>query len=173
MSHDTLLDTTNSVNTALGVMFVPMGGNTDRTGSTQENYAVAFTAKNNQKVAFIDFNDPGGYGYGQAVLSEKRALTPVDLENSVGKWFMVSLVPGGNSGVAVVTVEPNARLTTVQPDGSSESATAVPNTPWDGFSVISNSSDSRVLMGGNGFYSMTRSNDLAGKAKYFIGMKMN
>jgi hypothetical protein len=144
-----------------------------RTGSTQENYLVAFTAKNNQKVAFIDFNDPGGYGYGQAAVSEKKVMTPADLEVSVGKWAMVSLVPGGNSGFAVVTVEPNAKVTTVQPDGSSESTVGVPNTPWDGFSVMSNSADSRVLMGGNGFYSMTMANDLAGKAKYFIGMKMN
>jgi hypothetical protein len=86
---------------------------------------------------------------------------------------MVSLAPGGNSGFAVVTVDTNARITTVQPDGSSESTVSVPNTPWDGFSGISNSPNSRVLMGGNGFYSMTMPNDLAGRAKYFIGMKMN
>jgi len=146
-----------------------------RTGSTKENYLVAFSAKNNQKAAFLDFNDPDApdYGYGQAAISEKKALVSADLEMAAGKWFMVSLAPGANSGFAVVTVDANAKVITVQPDGSSESTVSVPNTPWDGFSGIGNSPNSRILMGGNGFYSMTQPNDLAGRAKYFIGMKIN
>jgi len=144
-----------------------------RTGSDQENYFVAFSAKNGKKVAFIDFNDPGGYGYGQAAVSEKAALTSTDLENSVGKWAMVSLVPGSDSRFAVVTVDPNAEVTTVQPDGSTSTTRTIPNTPWNGFTALSNDVDSRALMAGSGFYSLTSPNDLSGKAKYFIGMKMD
>ena len=144
-----------------------------RTGSTQENYAVAFNSKNNQKVAFLDFNDPGGYGYGQAALSEKVAAVPADLEKNLGRWFMVSLVPGANSGHLVITVERNGKVTTVQPDGSTSTNTAIPNTPWNGFFSFINDPNNRGLMAGDGLFSMTSPNDLSGRAKYFIGMKMD
>ena len=144
-----------------------------RTGSTQENYAVAFNANNNQKVAFLDFNDPGGYGYGQAALSEKVAAVPADLEKNLGRWFMVSLAPGRNSGYAVITVERDGGIRTVQPDGSISTTTAIPNTPWNGFFSLSTDPNNRGLMAGDGLFSMTSPNDLGGNAKYFIGMKMD
>jgi hypothetical protein len=144
-----------------------------RTGSTQENYAVVFNSKNNQKVAFLDFNDPGGYGYGQAALSEKVAAVPADLEKNLGRWFLVSLAPGGNSGQEVVTVERDGGVTTVQPDGSVSTNTAIPNTPWNGFFSFTNDPNNRGLMAGDGLFSMTSPNDLAGRAKYFIGMKID
>ena len=144
-----------------------------RTGSTQENYAVAFNANNNQKVAFLDFNDPGGYGYGQAALSEKVAAVPADLEKNLGRWFMVSLAPGRNSGYAVITVERDGGIRTVQPDGSISNTTAIPNTPWNGFFSLSTDPNNRGLMAGDGLFSMTSPNDLGGNAKYFIGMKMD
>jgi len=80
-----------------------MHGNFIRTGSGQENFMVAFTSTGGQKVAHIDFNDLGGYGFGQATLSEKQALTVVDKAKNVGNWFMVSLAPGADSTSLVVT----------------------------------------------------------------------
>ena len=132
-----------------------------------------FISRNNQKVAFLDFNDLGGYGYGQAALSEKVAAVPADLEKNLGRWFMVSLVPGANSGHLVITVERNGKVTTVQPDGSTSTSTAIPNTPWNGFFSFINDPNNRGLMAGDGLFSMTSPNDLSGRAKYFIGMKMD
>jgi len=135
-----------------------------RTGSTQENFMVAFTSTGGQKVAYIDFNDPGGYGYGQATVSEKQTLTPAIRAASVGDWFMVSLAPGSDSSSLVVTANADG---TVSTGGS-----MLPNQPWNGF--IENTLDTRgkFIMAGSGVFTYGGWTDLSGKAKYMIGMKM-
>jgi hypothetical protein len=135
-----------------------------RTGSSQENFMVAFTSTGGQKVAYIDFNDLGGYGFGQATLSEKQALTVADRTRGVGDWFMVSLAPGADSTSLVVTANADG---TVSSGGS-----MLPNQPWDGF--IKNSSDTNGMwiMAGSGVFTYGGWNDSSGRAKYIIGMKM-
>jgi hypothetical protein len=135
-----------------------------RTGSTQENYMVAFTSTGGKKVAYIDFNDPGGYGYGQATVSEKQVLTLADRTTNAGNWFMVSLAPGANSSSLVVTANSDG---TVSTGGS-----MLPNQPWNGF--IENTVDPRgkFIMAGSGVFTYGGWTDLSGKPKYMIGMKM-
>lgn len=135
-----------------------------RTGSSQENFMVAFTSTGGQKVAYIDFNDPGGYGYGQATVSEKQALTATIRNASVGEWFMVSLAPGADSTSLVVTANADG---TVSTGGS-----MLPNQPWDGFIENSTDTNGKFIMAGSGVFTYGGWTDSSGRAKYMIGMKM-
>ncbi len=135
-----------------------------RTGSSQENFMVAFTSTGGQKVAYLDFNDLGGYGFGQATLSEKQALTVADRARNVGDWFLVSLAPGANSTSLVVTANADG---TVSTGGS-----MLPNQPWDGFVENSIDKNGKWIMAGSGVFSYGGWTDLSGKPKYIIGMKM-
>jgi hypothetical protein len=135
-----------------------------RTGSSQENFMVAFTSTGGQKVAYIDFNDPGGYGYGQATVSEKQALTLADRTKNAGDWFMVSLAPGSDSTSLVVTASADG---TVSTGGS-----MVANQPWDGFVENTSDTNGKFIMAGSGVFTYGGWTDLLGRAKYMIGMKM-
>lgn len=137
-----------------------------RTGSTNENFMVAFTSTNGKKVAYIDFNDPGagGYGYGQATVSEKQALVLADRTTNAGNWFMVSLVPGADSTSLVVTSNADG---TVSTGGS-----MVANQPWDGFIENTTDTNGKFIMAGSGVFTYGGWTDLSGRAKYMIGMKM-
>ncbi len=135
-----------------------------RNGSSNENYLVAFTATNGQKVAYLDFNDQGGYGFGQATISEKSALSNSGLASSAGDWFVVNLSPGGNATSGIVTAYSDG---TVSSGGS-----MILNTPWDGF--VTNTQDTRGkwILAGSGVFTYGGWTDLAGRAKYIVGMKM-
>lgn len=135
-----------------------------RTGSVNENYLVAFTASNGQKVAYIDFNDQGGYGFGQATISEKIRFSSADFATSAGDWFLVNLSPGGNATSGIVTANSDGTV--------SSGGLMVLNTPWDGF--IANTQDTRGkwILAGSGVFTYGGWTDLFGKAKYIIGMKM-
>jgi len=135
-----------------------------RTGSSQENFMVAFTSSGGQKVAYIDFNDPGGYGYGQATVSEKQALTATIRNASVGEWFMVSLAPGADSTSLVVKANADGTVST--------GGTMLPNTPWDGFVENTSDTNGKFIMAGSGVFTYGGWTDLSGRAKYMIGMKM-
>jgi hypothetical protein len=136
-----------------------------RTGSSQENFMVAFTSTGGQKVAYIDFNDPGGYGYGQATVSERVALTPDDRTKNAGQWYMVSLAPGADSTYQIVTVKSDGT--------TSDGVIFSPNSPWSGFVVSTDTNDlGKFIMAGSGVFTYGGWTDLSGRAKYIIGMKM-
>lgn len=135
-----------------------------RDGSTNEKYMAAFTASNGQKVAYLDFNDAGGYGFGQATVSEKIALSNDGYASAAGDWFLVNLGPGGNTTSFIVTANADG---TVSSGGS-----MVINRPWAGF--VTNTLDTRGMwiLAGSGVFTYGGWTDLSGRAKYIIGMKM-
>ena len=136
-----------------------------RTGSTSENYMVAFVANNGQKVAYIDFNDPGGYGYGQATMSEKVSLQPSGYAANAGDWYVTSLTPGSDSSTL---------KTTSYADGSvSSGGTMTLNTPWDGFLINSTDPSGKFIISGGGVFTYGGWTDNQGRAKYMLGMRMN
>ena len=135
-----------------------------RNGSTNENFMVAFTSTNGQKIAYIDFNDLGGYGFGQATISEKIALVANDKTTNAGNWFMVNLAPGADSNSLVVTANSDGTV--------SSGGTMTPNQPWDGFVENSIDTNGKFIMAGSGVFTYGGWTDLSGKAKYMIGMKM-
>ena len=135
-----------------------------RTGSANENYLVAFTAANGQKVAYLDFNDQGGYGFGQATISEKIALNNAGLVSSAGDWFLVNLAPGGNATSGIVTANADG---TVSSGGS-----MILNTPWDGFATNTQDVRGMWILAGSGVFTYGGWTDLSGRAKYIVGMKM-
>lgn len=136
-----------------------------RTGSTQENFLVAFTSTGGQKVAYIDFNDAGGYGYGQATVSERVALTPDDRTKNAGSWYLVSLAPGADSTYQIVTVKSDGT--------TSDGVIFSPNSPWSGFVVSTNTNDlGKFIMAGSGVFTYGGWTDSSSRAKYIIGMKM-
>lgn len=138
-----------------------------RDGSNNENFMAAFEATNGQRVAFIDFNDPGqgGYGYGQATVSEKLALNQQDANAGAGRWFLTSLAPGANSDHLIVTASSDGTV--------SSGGQVVPNTPWAGFLTNPTSDpNGKFIMAGSGLFTYGGWTDLAGRAKYIVGMKM-
>lgn len=135
-----------------------------RTGSSQENFMVAFTSTTGPKVAYIDFNDAGGYGFGQATVSERQTLTPAIRDANVGNWFMVSLSPGSDSSSLIVTANSDGTVST--------GGNMLPNQPWNGFITNSLDTNGRFIMAGSGVFTYGGWTDLAGRAKYMIGMKM-
>ncbi len=100
-----------------------------RTGSTNESYMVGFKSSNGQKVGYLDLNDLGGYGFGQAIMSEQVNTSISDV---VGKYVAHSTYGG------VGTVDILANSTTS--NGNTLSA----NTPWLGMVKTS-------AAGGEGF----------------------
>jgi hypothetical protein len=138
-----------------------------RTGSANENYMVAFVAANGQKVAYIDFNDPGagGYGYGQATMSEKVRLQVAGYAANAGDWYVTSLTPGSDS----TTIK-----TTSYADGSvSSGGTMTLNTPWDGFLTNSTDASGKFIISGGGVFTHGGWTDNQGRAKDMLGIRMN
>lgn len=136
-----------------------------RAGSSNENYLVAFTASNGQKVAYLDFNDQGGYGFGQATISEKVALNSSGFAEAAGEWFLVNLAPGSNATSGIVTANADG---TVSSGGS-----MVINTPWDGFVKNTQDTGGMWILAGSGVFTYGGWTDLSGRAKYIVGMKMS
>jgi hypothetical protein len=100
-----------------------------RTGSANKNFMVAFVAPNNQKVGLLDFNDLGGYGYGQAVAAQQIA----NVIGDVAGTYIAHSTTGGAG-----TVELSTNYTT------SSGYTITPDTPWLGMAKTSST-------GGNGY----------------------
>jgi len=126
-----------------------------RTGATTKSYMVALKASNGQKAGFIDFNDPGGYGYGQASVSSKVAFVQDDLRVNAGRWFF-SNISNGLTDIFDVAL-----------DGSSSAGPAgTPNQPWDG--IVSYPDGGRAILAGTGLYIYTQ----PGRDKYIVGIKM-
>jgi hypothetical protein len=91
-----------------------------RSGSSAKSFLVTQKSPNGQNVGFLDFNDPGGYGYGQATMSTKITFTPDDLTKNLGNWIMTS-------------IQGNIQKFTMNTDGSTSlGGVGVPNTPWNG-----------------------------------------
>jgi len=108
--------------------------------STYFNYLVAFTSPNGQKVGWIDFNDPTVFKYGQAVISEKKAIASgagID-----GNYFYKNTL-GGTGSVTLSSNTSTLQVTT------SSGVVATANQPWNGFAK---STTGFGLMAGNGVY---------------------
>lgn len=135
-----------------------------KAGTANENFMVAFTSSNGQKVAYLDFNDPGGYGYGQATMSEKIAIDSSGNTSDAGDWFMVNLAPGADSSSQILTVDSNGNV--------SSGGTLQPNIPWNGFMTNTQDPRGRNIFAGRGVVSYGGWTDLSGRAKYMVAMKM-
>jgi hypothetical protein len=137
-----------------------------RNGSANENYMVAFTSSDGKKIAYIDFNDAGGYGYGQATLSQKYTLQASDLVAGAGDWFFVNLTPGQDSVTWIDTVDQHGVV-------SSNGGTLTLNTPWNGFAK--NSLDARGVMIASGKDVITFGGytNTSGDAKYVFATKIS
>jgi len=137
-----------------------------RNGSTNENYMVAFTSADGKKIAYLDFNDAGGYGYGQATMSEKYALQRSYLVAGAGDWFFVNLTPGQDSTTWIETVTQDGVV-------RSNGGTLTLNTPWDGFAK--NSLDARGVMiaAGKDVITFGGYTNLSGDAKYTFATKIS
>lgn len=108
--------------------------------STHFNYLVAFTSPNGQKVGWIDFNDPTVFKYGQAVISEKIAITS---GAGIDGNYIYKNTLGGTGSVSL-----SSNTSTLQVKTSS-GVVATANQPWGGFAK---STTGFGLMAGNGVY---------------------
>lgn len=78
---------------------------------------------------------------------------------------LTSLAPGANSDHLIVTASSDGTV--------SSGGQVVPNTPWAGFLTNPTSDPSgRFIMAGSGLFTYGGWTDLAGRAKYIVGMKM-
>jgi hypothetical protein len=133
-----------------------------RTGSSNKNYLLAFTAPNGQKVLVIDFNDVGGYGYGHAVASTQPTVNFVSGDAN-GTW----IAHGNNNTSGSVTIS-GTSFTSSYTNGTN-SGTFTLNSPWIGFVRAAGLTDTGyALLAGTGVY-VYRSNT-ANNPYYEIGM---
>ena len=119
-----------------------------RTGSSNKNYLLAFTAPNGQKVLAIDYNDPGvgGYGYGHAVASTQPANNLVSGDAN-GTW----IAHGNNNTSGAVTVSGTTYSSTYT--NGTNHGTLTLNSPWIGFVGATGQTDTGVaLLAGTGVY---------------------
>lgn len=137
-----------------------------RNGSSNENYMVAFTSNNGQKVAYIDFNDAGGYGYGQATMSQRFTAQQSDLAASAGQWFFVNLTPGQDSSTHIETVNQDGTV-------SSNGGVLTLNTPMNGFAVNSLDNRGKLIMAGSGVLTFGGYTNNSGDAKYMFATKIS
>ena len=136
-----------------------------RTGGTNTNYLLAFKAPNGQNVLIIDFNDLGGYGYGQAIASTQSSVQSGSVD---GTYTYLA-----NTGVSGATSVAGTGFTSVYTfNGSSgtNSGTVVFNSPWTGMSSVTGGNNTGIaMMAGTGVYAY-RDNDAT--HHYFeIGMR--
>lgn len=145
------------LNTSSGTLTHAGGGIWEmvRAGSTNKNYMVSFRSSNNQKVGFLDFNDLGGYGYGQAVASQQ--ISP-SLSDIVGDYFAQTTL--GTAGLFSI----NSNSTT------STGLTITRDSPWTGMAKTSAlGGQGYGILAGTGVYAYR---DPARAAGYFeIGMR--
>jgi hypothetical protein len=133
-----------------------------RTGSSNKNYLLAFTAPNGQKVLVIDFNDVGGYGFGHAVASTQPTVNFVSGDAN-GTW----IAHGNNNTSGSVTISGTSFTSTYT--GGTNSGSFTLNSPWIGFVRATGLTDTGyALLAGTGVY-VYRSNT-ASNPYYEIGM---
>lgn len=133
-----------------------------RSGSSNKNYLLGLTASNGQNVLIIDFNDPSGYGYGQATASTQPTTNYVS-GAADGTWFANS--NSNSSGRVTISGSSFSSVYT----GGSNSGTFTWNSPWIGMVATSGSTDTGyALLAGTGVY-VYRSNQPS-NPYYEIGM---
>ena len=148
------IDNNCTGNTTTGTLEYDSNGvwKVQASNSTYSNYLVAFTSPNGQKVGWIDFNDPGVFKYGQAVISEKKRISSgsgID-----GRYLAMNTY--GQSGELSLTTD-NAKLQVTAKFASGSTNTVTGNLPWDGFAKTP-SGDGYGLMAGNGVYAFIKPN---------------
>lgn len=109
-----------------------------RSGSTNTNYMIAFTAPNGQNVLLLDINDPGGSGYGLVILSTQAAYVESLVD---GTWFYQS-----NAGTAGSLAVAGSNVTLSQ----GGSLILRFDFPWTGLNSVSDGGLS--LLAGTGAY---------------------
>jgi hypothetical protein len=119
--------------------------------ATSSAWIFGYTAANGNKVAVIDFNDssPGGYGYGQAILTTQVPVAPSDI---AGNYALFNLIDGdkttsiqGTGYSSSISITP-----TVSPIGILN-----PNVPWQGMINWADSggtSDGYAVIAGTGIF---------------------
>jgi hypothetical protein len=136
-----------------------------RTGSTANNYLMAYNGGNNQVVLTIDTNDPDVYGYGQTVASTQ---TSIDTTGQLGTYYFY-----GTSGAAGTTTPTATGYTTAYKEkGISYTRTGVLtyNSPWTGLVNVSiGGTTGKAIIAGSGLYAFR--SDVAGNVYYEVGMK--
>lgn len=133
-----------------------------RTGSSNKNYLLAFTAPNGQIVLIIDFNDPGGYGYGHGIASTQPTVSYASGDAN-GSWITNS--SNGYSGVTTIS---GTSYTTVN-TGGTNSGNLTFDTPWRGFArPLGINDDGYAILAGTGVFAY-RSN-VANRAYYEVGV---
>jgi hypothetical protein len=137
-----------------------------RTGSTANNYLLAYEGGNGQVVLLIDNNDPGGYGYGHAVAS-----TQVAISNSTDPGTYYKTSNTGEVGTTSVTTTGFTSSYTLNGSSYTSSGTLTLNSPWNGLVAVTSSSGSTgvSIAAGSGLYAY-RSNT-ANNYYYEVGMK--
>src|SRR6185369_12028381 len=111
-----------------------------RTGSTNTNYFVAFTAPGGQNGLLINLNDPGveGYGYG-VVVGSTQAAYHKDLVD--GTWYFMATKEGaGSLSIAGTSIS----------DSFGNTFTATFDSPWTGMASLNNGG--HALLAGAGGY---------------------
>lgn len=109
-----------------------------RTGSTNTNYFLAYTAPDGQNVGIMDLNDPGGYGYGMVVMSSQAG-------------YSQSLVDGTYISQATNGIAASLDISgTAIKDSLGNTFTATFNSPWTGMASISGGG--YAVLAGTGAY---------------------
>lgn len=133
-----------------------------RTGSSNKNYLLAFTAPNGQNVLIIDYNDAGGYGYGHAIGSTQPTTSYVS-GNANGTWIAHS--NNNSSGAVVIS---GTSFSSVYTTGTN-SGTLTFDNPWSGMvRAVGLTDTGYAMLAGTGVY-VYRSNT-ANNPYYELGV---
>jgi len=121
-----------------------------RTGSTNNNYLIAYAGGNSQNVLLIDTNDSGGYGFGHTLASTQVTISSSDVG---GTYHVVA-----NDGTIGTTV-PTATAYTFSGKSNGANITAAGaltiNSPWNGLIAVTPNSGGvagTVIAAGSGLY---------------------
>lgn len=109
-----------------------------RTGSTNTNYFLAYTAPDGQNVGIMDLNDPGGYGYGMVVMSSQAGYS----QNLVDGTYISQATNGISASLDISGVAIK--------DSLGNTFTAIFNSPWTGMASISGGG--YAVLAGTGAY---------------------
>lgn len=155
-----LCNTTTGIITATGTTGV---WSYVRTGSTNNNYLLAFTAPNGQNVLVVDLNDAGGYGYGQVVASTQATVNSGDAD---GVYTFLS--NGGIAGSTTVTGTSFTSNYVYNGTAGSNNGTVVFNSPWTGLANVGGGAGT-AMFAGTGVYAYSDNN--AAHHYFEIGMR--
>lgn len=130
-----------------------------RSGSNNINYLIAFKAPNAQNVVILDFNDSGGYGYGQATASTQFQITNSTKASAVGTWLLAGIA---QPGTLVVNVGSDGSIV----DANGNAYVFTPNSPFNGF--YTSNVGTLFMMAGTGVFMGGQDNHRG----YQIGIKI-